>query len=713
MKRIYKHCLRGVIGRPALSLLLASALLGGAGLHRRDNQGPERRAAQKPNIILILSDDQRYNTIHALGGEQVITPHLDSLVRAGTTFTHAYNMGAWHGAVCVASRTMMLTGLSVWDAQRSEKKLGDIVATSGLWAQHLRDAGYETYMTGKWHVRADVNAVFDHVAHERPGMANQTPQGYNRPLSRNDTTWTPWNKQFEGFWKGGEHWSEVLADDATTFLQQASHKSEPFFMYLAFNAPHDPRQAPKKFADLYPVDKIAVPESYKDLYPFKEEMGAGIDLRDEQLAPFPRTPYAVKKHIQEYYASISHMDEQIGRILKALVASGKLSNTYIFFASDHGLSVGHHGLMGKQSMFDHSMRVPLVVVGPAIPRGETRDQDVYLQDIMATSYDLAGIDKPKQVYFNSLMPAIRNRRTASAYPDIYGGYMGTQRMVRTKQYKMVVYPAAEKLLLFDLKKDPDEMRDVAADPACAKAVEDMKARLLRQQKELDDTLDVTTVLNQYPFKRPSVRNGWEVLFDGHDLSQFRSAARDVPPPSGWIVSDGILSVMKGRTGGDIITRGTYGSFELKLDFRLTASANSGIKYLVNKIRNEQSGKYSFMGIEYQIIDDVNYAAVKIDPAGDISTGAVYLLYPPVNKTLLPPGEWNELRIVVRGKHAEHWLNGRKVAEYERNSDDFAARVAKTKFKDYPDYALADTGRILIQDHGDQVSYRNIVVKRLD
>ena len=713
MKRTYKCWLRTGIGRPVVWLLLASVLLGAASLRRPVNHAPEPPAAQKPNIILILSDDQRYNTIHALGGREVITPHLDSLVKAGTTFTHAYNMGAWHGAVCVASRTMMLTGLSVWDAQRSENKLSDIVATSGLWAQHLRAAGYETYMTGKWHVKTDVNAVFDHVAHERPGMANQTPQGYNRPLSVNDTTWTPWNKQFEGFWKGGKHWSEVLADDATDFLQQASAKSEPFFMYLAFNAPHDPRQAPKKFVDLYPVDKIALPESYEDLYPFKEEMGAGIDLRDEQLAPFPRTPYAIRKHIQEYYASISHMDEQVGRILKALAASGKLSSTYIFFASDHGLSVGHHGLMGKQSMFDHSMRVPLVVVGPGIPKGEKRDQAVYLQDIMATTYALAGINKPEQVYFNNLMPAIRNKNTASAYPDIYGGYMGSQRMVRTEQYKIVVYPDAEKLLLFDLKKDPEEMRDVSADEGYAKIIEDMKARLLRQQKQLGDTLNLTKVLKQYPFKRPPVRNGWEVLFDGHDLDQFRSAARDVPPPSGWIVRDGILSVMKGRTGGDIITRGEYGSFELKLDFRLTESANSGIKYLVNKITNEQSKKSSFMGIEYQIIDDVNYAAVKIDPAGDISTGSVYLLYPPTNKTLLPPGEWNQLRIVVRGKHGEHWLNGKKVAEYERDSDDFRERVAKTKFNDYPDYALADTGRILIQDHGDQVSYRNILVKRLD
>jgi arylsulfatase A-like enzyme len=459
----------------------------------------------KPNILFIFTDDQRYNTIHALGGNEVLTPNLDSLVASGTTFTHAYNMGAWHGAVCVASRTMFVTGLSVWKAQRMEKKLADLVAVNGLWSQQLREAGYETYMSGKWHVRTDVNSVFDHVIHERPGMPNQTPQGYNRPLSPQDTLWKAWDKKFEGFWKGGKHWSEVLADDAVNYLHQAAKKEKPFFMYLAFNAPHDPRQSPKEFIDKYPLDKITVPASYLDEYPYKEEMGAGIDLRDEQLAPFPRTKYAVKKHIQEYYASISHMDEQIGKILDALAASGKLNNTYIFFTSDHGLSVGHHGLMGKQNMFDHSVRVPLIVAGPGIPKGEKRDQQVYLQDIMATTYQLAGIQKPAYVYFNSMLPMIKDKEAKTVYPEIYGGYMNLQRMVRTDQYKLIVYPSGPKILLFDLKKDPQEMRDVSGYADYQLTLVEMKARLMRQQKELDDTLDLTKILKQHEKLRNTTR----------------------------------------------------------------------------------------------------------------------------------------------------------------------------------------------------------------
>jgi len=448
----------------------------------------EKSAMAKPNIIFIYSDDQRYNTIHALGDKQIITPNLDSLVGAGTTFTHAYNMGAWHGAVCVASRTMLVTGLPIWKAQQQEKKLAALMANDGFWSQQLKKAGYETYMTGKWHVGADVNKLFDHVIHERPGMPSQTPKGYNRPLSVSDTAWQPWDEENGGFWKGGKHWSEVLADDAVGFIDEASKKESPFFMYLAFNAPHDPRQAPKKFVDMYPVDKIILPDSYLDEYPFKEAMGSGTDLRDEQLAPFPRTPYAVKKHIQEYYASITHLDGQIGRILQALKASGKLENTYVFFTSDHGLAVGHHGLLGKQNMFDHSVRTPLIVTGPGIPKHEKRDQQVYLQDIMATTYELAAVAKPEHVFFNSLLPLIKSKSKISNYQEIYSCYMDRQRMVRTDRYKLIYYPKIQKTLLFDLKNDPNEKNDIAGNKQNDALIRNLRTRLISEQKLNGDTL---------------------------------------------------------------------------------------------------------------------------------------------------------------------------------------------------------------------------------
>ena len=454
----------------------------------------EGHAEDKPNILFILTDDQAYNTIHALGGNEIFTPHLDSLVRSGVTFTNTFNMGSWQGAVCAASRTMLLTGLPLWEAQQSEKKIEDIIATSGIWVQHLKAAGYETYMSGKWQGKTEVDSLFDHVLNANTGGPSQSPEGYNRPLSPRDRLWQPWDEKFGGFWKGGKHWSEVLADDACAHFDEIAKKETSFFMYLSFNAPHDPRQAPKEFVDRYPLDKISLPANYLDSYPYKEKIGSGIDSRDEKLAPFPRTPYSVKKNIQEYYAIISHMDEQIGRILRALSLSGKLNNTYVFFTSDHGLAVGHHGLMGKQNMFEHSVRVPFIVSGPGIPKGEKRDQQIYFQDIMATTYELAGMKKPGHVYFNSIIPIIKNRKS-SGYPEIYGGYMDLQRMVRTDRYKLIVYPKVPKVLLFDLKKDPDEIRDVSDQASYKNVLQDMKDRLIRQQAQLKDTLDLANALN--------------------------------------------------------------------------------------------------------------------------------------------------------------------------------------------------------------------------
>lgn len=474
-----------------LSAILAFFFMRCSSTEQKEQKRSLTNTDQKPNFLFIFTDDQRYNAVHALGDKTVQTPHIDRLVNEGVTFTHAFNMGAWHGAVCVASRTMLLTGLTVWEAKDTEPQLDSMVLQEMFWPQQLKQAGYETYMSGKWHIKAKASDVFDHVRNIRPGMPNQTPEGYNRPQSPSDTLWRPWDPSLGGYWKGGKHWSEVLADDGIQFLKEAGAKDTPFFMYLAFNAPHDPRQSPKEYVDKYPLGNIPLPKSYMDMYPYKDSIGCGPDLRDEQLAPFPRTPEAVKTHIQEYYALITHLDEQIGRILNALEESGKMDNTYIIFTSDHGLAAGHHGLMGKQNMYDHSMRVPLMVVGPGIARGEKLSQQVYLQDVMATTLELAGKEKNKDVAFNSLVPYMTGERSESAYSSIYGCYMDLQRMVRTDKYKLILYPKAQKVLLFDLMKDPEEQNDVSDLPAYESVRKSLMKELARQQKELKDPLDLS------------------------------------------------------------------------------------------------------------------------------------------------------------------------------------------------------------------------------
>jgi choline-sulfatase len=439
--------------------------------------------AAKPNILFIFADDQCHDTVKALGNDEVITPNIDRLVNRGMTFTHTYNMGSWSGAVCVASRAMLNTGKFVWRANAAVKSLEK---SGQLWSQRMKKAGYHTYMTGKWHVSASAGKIFDSTGSVRGGMPKQTPQGYNRPKGPDDKTWLPWDTKRGGHWAGGKHWSEVVGDQTVAELKRAAKDDKPFFVYAAFNAPHDPRQSPKEFVDMYPLDKVAVPASFLEMYPYKDAMGCSKGLRDEKLAPFPRTEYAVKVNRQEYYAIITHMDAQIGRILDALEESGQADNTYIFFTADHGLACGNHGLMGKQNMYDHSVRAPLIVCGPGVKANARNSARVYLQDIMPTSLELAGAGTDG-VDFKSLNPLIKGERTTQ-YESIYGAYLNLQRMITKDDFKLIHYPKANVYRLYDLTRDPLEMNDMGKDSGHAQKLEELKKALADVQKEMDDPL---------------------------------------------------------------------------------------------------------------------------------------------------------------------------------------------------------------------------------
>jgi len=396
-----------------------------------------------------------YEAIGNLGLTEVKTPNLDKLFTSGTQFTHAYNSGGWNGAICVASRNMMMTGRYLWHAHREEKSMGQ----RRLWPQLMRDAGYTTYMTGKWHIKAKADQLFDHVGDVRPGMPNQVKLGYNRPIEGEKDPWDPTDKKNNGFWKGGKNWSEVEADTAVKFLAMAKKETKPFFMYLAFNAPHDPRQAPQEYLDMYPLEKIKTPENYLDAYPHRKVMKSPHSLRDEKLAPMPRTEYAVKVARREYFALISHMDAQIGRVLDTLEKNGQRENTYIVFTADHGLGCGRHGLLGKQNMYDHSIRVPFVVAGPQIEAGEKIASPIYIQDIVPTALEVAGAEIPKHIQYRSFKPVLRGE--SAGRPHIYNAYLADAQRALTKDgHKLILYPDGKIARLYDLENDPFETTDL-------------------------------------------------------------------------------------------------------------------------------------------------------------------------------------------------------------------------------------------------------------
>ena len=215
-----------------------------------------------------------------------------------------------------------------------------------------------------------------------------------------------------------------------------------------------------EFLEKYPVDKTRIPESYLDAYPFAKEIGCDPSLRDERLAPFPRTHRAIQTHRREYFAAITHLDSQIGRVLDHLKKSGQEDETIIFFTADHGLSIGHHGLMGKQNAYDVSVRVPFVIAGPGIQSRSKNSQPIYVQDAMATSIALSGAEKQDFVEFQDLRPMITGGK--SKYTDgIYFAYLDLQRSINIDSMKLIEYPKANVSRLYDLKTDPQEMHDLA------------------------------------------------------------------------------------------------------------------------------------------------------------------------------------------------------------------------------------------------------------
>jgi choline-sulfatase len=447
-------------------------------------------AAPQPNVLFLLADDYCHEAIRAFGQTDIETPNLDRLVQRGATFSHAYNMGSWSGAVCVASRTMLITGRSLWRAYGTYMVTDREREAGRLWPQMMARAGYGTYFTGKWHINTDATKTFDVAKHVRAGMPKDTKTAYNRPREGQPDAWSASDPALGGFWEGGKHWSEVTADDAIEFLGMAKKETKPFFIYVAFNAPHDPRQSPQGYLDRYPLNRIRLPGNFQPQYPHKDAIGCAETLRDESLAPMPRTEFAVKTHRREYYALITHLDAQIGRILDALEQSGAADRTWVFFTADHGLAVGHHGLFGKQNMYDHSLRVPFLVAGPGVKAGARINAPIYLQDVMATALELAGASRPPEVDFHSVLPLLRGEKAPAAREAIYGAYLGLQRAVIHDGWKLIVYPKAPVVRLYHVAADPEEMRDLASDPAHAARRGALFQRLQGMQAELGDTLDL-------------------------------------------------------------------------------------------------------------------------------------------------------------------------------------------------------------------------------
>ena len=438
------------------------------------------------NILILYSDDQTYRTIQALGNKEISTPNLDKLVKSGLTFQQAHVMGGHQGAVCIPSRVMLLTGRYVNRLPGDGNVIPDSLISL---PEVLRQKGYTTFHTGKWH--SDKNSYArmfskaDHIFFGGMHFPKEGGQEHPRVNHYDPTGKYPVEKSFLS-----ETYSSYLyAQTAIDFLSSREAKEKPFFCYVAFTSPHDPRTPTAKFAKAYDPSKISLPPNFLPEHPFNN---GDLNVRDENLLPHPRTEKAIKEDIAAYYGMISELDEQIGRIMATLEKEGLLKNTLIVFAGDNGLAMGQHGLLGKQNLYEHSIRVPLIFSGPGIPKNVRNNSFVYLSDITPTIYDYLKIKAPKTVEAKSLSTIIRNPNKA-VREQIYNVYGHWSRSLKTKDgYKLILYNVDGVLTnqLFNLKTDPWEKNNLAQDKSQQRRILSMRERLKKEMLEKHDNLQI-------------------------------------------------------------------------------------------------------------------------------------------------------------------------------------------------------------------------------
>jgi arylsulfatase A-like enzyme len=450
-------------------------------------------AADRPNILFFFTDDQRFDTIAALGHPQIRTPNLDRLVERGTAFTDAYIMGGSCGAVCMPSRAMLHTSRSLYHLDGQ----GDsIPAEHALLGETLRAAGYDTFGTGKWHNGPDAYARSFSAGGQIffGGMGDH----WNVPACDFDESGrydarvkvtTDFHRQTvvertADHVEAGVHSTELFCDAAVDFLRFRD-SANPFFAYVSFMAPHDPRTMPQEFLDLYPPERIELPPNFLAEHMFDN---GELRIRDEVLAAHPRTEEETRQHIAAYYAMITHLDDHIGRVLGVLEEQGQLDNTIVVFAGDNGLAVGQHGLFGKQNLYEHSVRVPLVFAGPGVPQGKRRDALAGLIDIFPTLCDLCDLEIPESVEGESLQPCLDDG-TASVRDHFLFAYRNLMRGVRDADGHKLIETAAKGQVhsqLFDLRGDRWEMTNLAGEPAHAERMLLLRNQLTAWRDDWDD-----------------------------------------------------------------------------------------------------------------------------------------------------------------------------------------------------------------------------------
>lgn len=463
---------------------------------------------KKPNVLIFFTDDQRFDTIGAMGNNEIKTPNLDKFAHESVAFRQGHIMGGTCGAVCMPSRAMLQTGRTVFTLHDEGRRNGGLIPPEHTTMPEMfKQNGYFTQHIGKWHQDKasfnrsymDANSIFcfannmkgrsswyGHGGHYAPVLMDYDSTGkYELEHAFQMENGLKKKKEIDINIENNMHSTDIFCDTALNFIENYD-QDKPFYLYLALVAPHDPRNAPAEYEEMYSPDTVSTPENFMPIHPFDN---GELWNRDESLEYFPRREYSIRRHIADYYSMISHIDARFGDVMAKLKEKGLYDDTIIIFAGDNGLALGQHGLMGKQSVYEHSVRVPLMVkpAGEFAPR--MTDAYAYLCDIFPTLCDLCGFETPESVNSESFADVV-NGVTDIARRDLFFIYRNFQRAYKNDKFKLIEYFVTDErnTQLFDLENDPKEKNNLANNPAYKLILEELKEKLNESQVKFEDPL---------------------------------------------------------------------------------------------------------------------------------------------------------------------------------------------------------------------------------
>ncbi len=632
---------------------------------------------EQPNIVFFFADDQTTSTLGCYGNPVVQTPHIDALAEQGTRFRNAFVSQS----ICWVSRTTILTGLtgrSYGMPGNADQARPEAVQT--LVSDILRDNGYRTGYFGKWHAKM--------------------PEGYRREDHFDEMEVILRNPFYKEMPDGSlRHETELIVDRGIEFIKEQP-KDQPFALNMWFNACHaedsDRRPGigqfpwPRAVDGMYEDIEIAPPRLNDPAIFESQPDFLKTTINRERYFWRWNTPEKYETNMRAYYRMVSGIDGAIGRFMEALEEAGLADNTIIVYSADNGYHMGNRGFAGKWSHYDESLRVPLIVSDPRVPkrkRGQVTDALALNLDLPSTFLDWAGIEVPARYQGRSLEPIVERGKPKDWRKETFHEHFAVRHRIpafegiRNEQFKYVRYFDHEnREFLHDLKKDPDELVNLAADPEFASTLKTMRERTTARVAELGGPLSApaqafTLSTAPHPEATAAVtekpgKDGFVDLLSG---ALMRSWSGD---PKLWSLKNGVLT---GATDGSLKSNqfltwkgSTIRNFDLRAKVKISSGGNSGIQYR-SKSRPEigldivsgyqcdvvaNTAQYNGMLYEERGRRILSYTGEKVivDPAGQP------WVIDEMSVKEFSPGEWHNYRVLVRGNHHQHWIDGHKTAD---------------------------------------------------